>query len=514
MNLIILVASVLVTIAQAQHYNYYNNYNNNKNGNYNSYQHNPYDSRYFKHGNKRNEYEGGTCREFIDINARQQCCLNRDDDCYMIHYDSRCYCDVFCDRSAFPDNSDCCPDAHLVCRSGPAPPPTPPTTTQRTRPPAQLDCYKDGRYIRNGESLKDNCNDCYCQNGRLECSKQSCLINSNLLNQINNDPRSTWQAGNYSMFWGKTLEYGYRHRLGTRVVRQTQRPIIIDPQPIQAEYDFRQEPFMEEIVRRPDYIRDQGDCAASWAFSALDVATDRIAKVYEGKRGNESSSAQMIISCAILPGNANGCSPATMDIGWRYIESSNKDSDGKPTGGIVTEKCYPYESGSTGKAAECKINSNANRIICPSDNRPFNKPLLNSGPGYYVRAASSNDIMEEIKENGPVQMGFKVFDDFFMYKSGIYSKHPSAKVANVEDPYHSVKVLGWGSENGVDYWLAANSWGPQWGENGYVRIKRQDDETEFGHYAYAAWGSRSINTMSGKNQLNKKYRQRNVHRRE
>lgn len=61
--------------------------------------------------------------------------------------------------------------------------------------------------------------------------------------------------------------------------------------------------------------------------------------------------------------------------------------------------------------------------------------------------------MEEIKENGPVQMGFKVFDDFFMYKSGIYSKHPSAKVANVEDPYHSVKVLGWGSENGVDYWV-------------------------------------------------------------
>lgn len=62
--------------------------------------------------------------------------------------------------------------------------------------------------------------------------------------------------------------------------------------------------------------------------------------------------------------------------------------------------------------------------------------------------------MEEIKENGPVQMGFKVFDDFFMYKSGIYSKHPNAKVANVEDPYHSVKVLGWGSENGVDYWVS------------------------------------------------------------
>lgn len=64
-----------------------------------------------------------------------------------------------------------------------------------------------------------------------------------------------------------------------------------------------------------------------------------------------------------------------------------------------------------------------------------------------------NEIMEEIKENGPVQMGFKVFEDFFMYQGGIYSKHPNAKVANVEDPYHSVKVLGWGTENGVDYWV-------------------------------------------------------------
>lgn len=73
------------------------------------------------------------------------------------------------------------------------------------------------------------------------------------------------------MFWGKTLEFGYKHRLGTRVVQKVQRPIIIDSEPIQEQYDFRQEPFMEHIVRRPDYIRDQGDCAASWAFSALGI---------------------------------------------------------------------------------------------------------------------------------------------------------------------------------------------------------------------------------------------------
>jgi hypothetical protein len=88
-------------------------------------------------------------------------------------------------------------------------------------------------------------------------------------------------------------------------------------------------------------------------------------------------------------------------------------------------------------------------------------------------------------------MVFKVFSDFFMYKSGIYSKHPDAILINKADSYHSVKILGWGSEkqyNGevVNYWvninfernsknflnfsiyfcfkLGANSWGDNWGE--------------------------------------------------
>jgi cathepsin B len=61
--------------------------------------------------------------------------------------------------------------------------------------------------------------------------------------------------------------------------------------------------------------------------------------------------------------------------------------------------------------------------------------------------------MDEIQKNGPVQVAFKVFSDFFMYKSGVYSKHPNAKLADVESPYHSVKVLGWGTENNVDYWV-------------------------------------------------------------
>lgn len=460
-----------------------------------------YDSRYFKHGSSKNERNGGTCSEFLNINSLNQCCSSRDDDCYMIHFDTRCYCDVFCDRSKVPDNSDCCPDAEETCIG-----------KQITSPPVQ-DCFKNGNSYRSGERFKDNCNECYCENGRLDCTNKQCLINLNLMSEIN-EQGSTWTAGNHSAFWGKTLEHGYKHRLGTQLPNRVQRDYTneANEKPIKDSYDFRNEPYIQNSQRK-NSIRDQGDCAASWAFSTVDVATDRTAKVHEGKKGNESASVQMLISCAILPRNANGCSPAPVDVAWKFIENSNKDPEGKIVGGLVSEKCYPYESGETGYAPECKVNSNSNRLICPSDNRAFTKPLLNSAPAYPLKAETANDLMEEIYKNGPVQVVFKVFEDFFMYRGGIYSKHPSAKIGNEKEPWHSVKVLGWGSENGVDYWIGANSWGESWGENGYFRIARKDDdETEFGHYAYGSWGSRPINTKNKNTNYNK--RNRNIQRKE
>lgn len=64
-----------------------------------------------------------------------------------------------------------------------------------------------------------------------------------------------------------------------------------------------------------------------------------------------------------------------------------------------------------------------------------------------------------------METGFTVYSDFFNYKSGVYS-HVSGGVAGG----HAVKILGWGIDNGVNYWLCANSWGPLWGESGFFRI--------------------------------------------
>merc|ERR1711982_192572 len=57
------------------------------------------------------------------------------------------------------------------------------------------------------------------------------------------------------------------------------------------------------------------------------------------------------------------------------------------------------------------------------------------------------------------------------YVGGIYH------VVSTEGPGgHAVKIVGWGQENGVKYWKVANSWNPYWGEKGYFRIKRGNNE--------------------------------------
>jgi cathepsin B len=55
------------------------------------------------------------------------------------------------------------------------------------------------------------------------------------------------------------------------------------------------------------------------------------------------------------------------------------------------------------------------------------------------------------------------------YKSGVY-QHTTGKQLGG----HAIKIIGWGTESGVDYWLVANSWGTTWGLDGFFKIKQGD----------------------------------------
>jgi len=93
------------------------------------------------------------------------------------------------------------------------------------------------------------------------------------------------------------------------------------------------------------------------------------------------------------------------------------------------------------------------------------------GASSYAVDSSVAAIQKEIMANGPVEGAFTVYADFPSYKSGVYKHVTGSQLGG-----HAIKILGWGVENGVDYWLVANSWNNGWGDNGFFKILRGSDE--------------------------------------
>jgi len=94
-------------------------------------------------------------------------------------------------------------------------------------------------------------------------------------------------------------------------------------------------------------------------------------------------------------------------------------------------------------------------------------------------------MMEELMKNGPIVVSFEPDYNFMLYKSGIYhaldektwmeNHFPKPEWEKVD---HSVLLVGWGEDNFTKekYWIIQNTWGPNWGENGFFRMKRGSDE--------------------------------------
>ena len=72
---------------------------------------------------------------------------------------------------------------------------------------------------------------------------------------------------------------------------------------------------------------------------------------------------------------------------------------------------------------------------------------------------------------GSVTGAFTVYEDFPTYTSGVYHHVSGSELGG-----HAIKIFGWGTEDGEDYWLVANSWNDQWGDHGTFKIRRGVNE--------------------------------------
>ncbi|KAL3869952.1 hypothetical protein ACJMK2_042572 [Sinanodonta woodiana] len=400
------------------------------------------------------------------------CCPGRRDNCSVPILGSLCYCDIFCNSTA----DDCCPDFESFCLG----------RKPNTPSPFRIGCQDEaGRPYRPDSVIQVNCNKCTCSpdtrnpgRHRWLCGKEVCLIRDDIIKNVN-DGNYGWRASNYSFLWGMTLQDGIRYRLGTlgtdeTVLRMT--PINVRKNsPLPRSFDARQK--WPGLVHS---AKDQGNCGSSWALSTTALLADRLSIQSRGEIMEELSP-QHIISCDNNGGNG-GCDGGYLDRAWWFLRKK----------GVVTEECYPYRSGQTDRSGVCMLSSHQNSGTCPSGIYFHKDKVFQSTPPYRI-AAREEDIMNEIIINGPVQASFKAKEDFFMYNAGVYQhvNHGEDNMPNNRKrEYHSVRIIGWGVDgtSGLKYWLCANSWGPDWGESGYFRIVRGNNECQIESFVIGVWG--------------------------
>jgi len=210
-------------------------------------------------------------------------------------------------------------------------------------------------------------------------------------------------------------------------------------------------------------IRDQSACGTCWAFGAAEAISDRYCAA--GLSTNISVSAADIgFCCGFSCGD--GCDGGYPSGAWSYWVSS----------GVVEESCYPYPFPS------CDHHVPNSKNPCPGDEYPTpscpkkcsNGQTWNNVKHFGAKAYSvrgEQNIMNEIQSHGPIETAFSVYQDFLTYKTGVYKR-----TSNVFLGGHAVKFVGWGVENGVKYWLVANSWNPNWGDGGFFKILRGTNE--------------------------------------
>ncbi|CAG9571136.1 unnamed protein product [Danaus chrysippus] len=197
-------------------------------------------------------------------------------------------------------------------------------------------------------------------------------------------------------------------------------------------------------------VKNQGHCGSCWTFSTTAAVEGALARKNGGR--DLDLSEQSIVDCAWGYHNA-GCDGGMIDTAFKYILDY----------GIPTQIEYGDYLGEDGY---CHIENVTN--------------VYNIIGFVQVPSKSVNAMKVALYKYGPVSVAINADKMLLAYESGVFFDPE----CNEEGINHAVTVVGYGVRDGATYWIVKNSWGEDWGQDGYLLISATDNNCHILEYAY------------------------------
>jgi len=214
-------------------------------------------------------------------------------------------------------------------------------------------------------------------------------------------------------------------------------------------------------------VRAQGSCGSCYVFSTMSSLEARL-RIQTNNQDQTLFSKQFPLSCNFYSEGCDGGYPVLVAKFLHEFEA-------------VPESCFEYTQ---------KTNTCSNACDYSKNKKKYTVGKWGYLGGVYGKTTEA-DMMKEIRARGPIPGNILVHWSFSYYKNGIFSSKTLKKNAGeiskktlldsgrtwakVE---HSITLVGYGEENGIKYWIGMNTWGTAWGDQGFFKIIRGENECE------------------------------------